>query len=486
MHVSRSGRHVARESTAHDGVGRSSRVRHRLWLLDLVILSASAALAGAVGSWPLVGDPVPDWPTSVGFVAVLVLTWTGLLALNGEYRYCQWSFGVGEGSRIMTASLETLALLGVAIYLASIRLPPDWVLVHFLVGICALIAGRRGARAVIRRRRAAGIGRERVLLVGAREPVEQLTTLLRREPWMGLTPVGALFPGCDPRGGSLSRRAHDLDTIVRAVDDHEADVALFCDGAFHLSTDFNVLARRLERDDVHLVVAPSLCEISAHRVGMVPVAGLPLVFVEKPHAQQALSPSKRFWDVLFAAAALVLLAPLLGVLAFLIKREDGGPVFFTQQRIGRGGQPFEMLKLRTMVTDAEQQLRTRELGSDDGNGVLFKMHDDPRVTRIGRFMRRLSMDELPQLWNVLRGDMSIVGPRPALASEVATYLPEVRRRLAVRPGITGLWQVSGRSDLSWADTVRLDLSYVDNWSIVQDARILFRTARAVVDRAGAY
>jgi lipopolysaccharide/colanic/teichoic acid biosynthesis glycosyltransferase len=166
---------------------------------------------------------------------------------------------------------------------------------------------------------------------------------------------------------------------------------------------------------------------------------------------------------------------------------DGGPAIFTQKRVGRGGEPIEFLKFRSMVTDAEARLAAlRQQERDRGNDVLFKMADDPRITRVGRVLRRYSLDELPQLWNVLRGDMSLVGPRPALPSEVADYDDDAHRRLAVRPGITGLWQVSGRSDLSWDDTVRLDLFYVDNWSFVQDLLILVRTVRAVVASRGAY
>jgi exopolysaccharide biosynthesis polyprenyl glycosylphosphotransferase len=210
-----------------------------------------------------------------------------------------------------------------------------------------------------------------------------------------------------------------------------------------------------------------------------------LVFVEKPHAERALSRAKRVFDILVTGSALVVAAPIIAVVTVLIKVEDGGPILFRQTRIGRDGQPFDMLKIRSMVPDAERRLTEDNLCSDSSS-VLFKMHDDPRVTRVGGFIRRYSIDELPQLWNVVRGDMSIVGPRPALASEVAQYEPTVLRRLDVRPGITGLWQVSGRSDLPWEDAVRLDLYYVDNWCMVQDAVILLRTARAVARPAGAY
>jgi lipopolysaccharide/colanic/teichoic acid biosynthesis glycosyltransferase len=163
-----------------------------------------------------------------------------------------------------------------------------------------------------------------------------------------------------------------------------------------------------------------------------------------------------------------------------------GPALFRQTRIGADGRPFQMVKFRSMVVDAEERLKELRQESDDGNGVLFKMRRDPRVTPVGSLLRRFSVDELPQLWNVVRGDMSLVGPRPPLPQEVARYSDDATRRLRVRPGMTGLWQVSGRSDLSWEESLRLDLRYVDNWSLTLDVTILWRTFRAVLGRSGAY
>ena len=207
----------------------------------------------------------------------------------------------------------------------------------------------------------------------------------------------------------------------------------------------------------------------------------------RSRSRKALKKGKRAFDIAASAALLLVLSPVLAVIALCVRCGDGGPAIFAQKRVGRDGEPIEFLKFRSMVVDAEARLaELQQKQRDRGNDVLFKMSDDPRITRVGRFLRRYSLDELPQLWNVLRGDMSLVGPRPALPSEVAGYDDDAHRRLAVRPGITGLWQVSGRSDLSWDDTVRLDLFYVDNWSFVQDLLILVRTVRAVVASRGAY
>jgi exopolysaccharide biosynthesis polyprenyl glycosylphosphotransferase len=234
-----------------------------------------------------------------------------------------------------------------------------------------------------------------------------------------------------------------------------------------------------------MIVVPALTDISAQRLDVRPVAGLPLVDVDRPQAIAAARWIKRTYDAIGSALLLLLAAPVMGLVALAIKLEDGGPVLFRQTRVGRKGQLFECLKFRSMVLDAEARL-AELAAANEGSGPLFKMTHDPRITKVGRFIRRFSLDELPQLWNALRGDMSLVGPRPALPTEVAQYDSDTRRRLDVRPGLTGLWQVSGRSNLSWDDTVRLDLYYVDNWSMIQDLMILARTAKAIVGSAGAY
>ena len=209
----------------------------------------------------------------------------------------------------------------------------------------------------------------------------------------------------------------------------------------------------------------------------------PLPYVEHSRQTGARQVLKTVWETPAAAFLLLLLAPVMGVLGVLVKLDSRGPAFYRQTRVGRDGREFRMIKLRTMVADADQQAH---LLRNDSDGVLFKMRSDPRITRIGRILRHYSLDELPQIINVLLGHMSLIGPRPALPAEVARYPHDMRRRFAVKPGMTGLWQVSGRSDLSWADSVRLDLSYVDNWSISMDLVILLRTVVVVFRGTGAY
>ena len=246
------------------------------------------------------------------------------------------------------------------------------------------------------------------------------------------------------------------------------------------------LAWELENEAIHVVIAPSVTDVASERITVRPVGGLPLIHMEKPRSAGAVRRAKRSFDVVASLTMLILFAPVFAFAAAKIWLFDRGPVYFKQIRVGRDGELFSCWKFRTMVTNAEELLA--DLHDEEGyEGGLFKMENDPRITGPGRWLRRFSLDELPQLINVLHGDMSLVGPRPPLQHEVAQYDDAVRRRLRVRPGMTGLWQVSGRSDLSWSEAIRLDLYYVDNWSMVQDLTILFRTFGAVwVNSRGAY
>jgi exopolysaccharide biosynthesis polyprenyl glycosylphosphotransferase len=245
------------------------------------------------------------------------------------------------------------------------------------------------------------------------------------------------------------------------------------------------LAWRLERAEIDLIVASALVDVAGERTTIRPVDGLPMLHVEHPRLAGAGQVVKAACDLLGAAVLVAVGAPLLLAIAVAIKLDSPGPVLFRQVRVGRHGREFMMIKFRSMCPDATGRLAALR-GRSDSDGPLFKMRRDPRVTRVGRWLRRFSLDELPQLFNVLRGHMSLVGPRPPLPEEVAVYPDDVRRRLAVKPGMTGLWQVSGRSDLPWEEAVRLDLRYVENWTLTLDLVILLRTLSAVTRSSGAY
>jgi exopolysaccharide biosynthesis polyprenyl glycosylphosphotransferase len=276
----------------------------------------------------------------------------------------------------------------------------------------------------------------------------------------------------------------DLDGVAEAARAGDHRVVAVCPTPGWTSRRLHQLAWNLEDVTAELVVDPGLMEVAGPRLHVDPVDGLPLLRLTRPTFTGVPWVAKHVVDRLGSALLLILVAPLMLGLAIAIKL-DGGPVFFRQTRVGRHGREFTMLKFRSMVVDAEQRLADL-LAANEGAGPLFKMKQDPRITRAGAFLRRYSLDELPQLVNVLTGAMSLVGPRPPLPTEVATYGRDAQRRLLVKPGLTGLWQISGRSDLSWDESVRLDLRYVENWNLALDALILWRTLGAVMASRGAY
>jgi exopolysaccharide biosynthesis polyprenyl glycosylphosphotransferase len=330
----------------------------------------------------------------------------------------------------------------------------------------------------------------RVIVVGHELAVVGITRQLRRERYHGLKVVGACVPPASTNGWHDGQVGDipvlgtfdEVDAAVRRVG---ADTVLVLSCPELDGHALRRLAWRLERDDIDLIVASSLVDVAGDRTTIRPVDGLPMLHVEHPTLVGARRMVKTVFDRVGTLLLLAGLAPVLAILALAVRMDSSGPVLFRQVRVGKDGREFVMFKFRTMHTDAEARLaELRHL--NEGDGVLFKLRDDPRVTRAGRFLRKFSLDELPQLLNVLTGNMSLVGPRPPLPREVAAYADDVHRRLAVRPGMTGLWQVSGRSDLPWEEAVRLDLRYVENWSLSLDLVILLRTLSAVTRGAGAY
>jgi len=334
----------------------------------------------------------------------------------------------------------------------------------------------------------------RALLVGHRGAVESMARQLRRETYHGLDVVAACLPEV-PRNpdGTTSALGIDLPVygtfteVAVAAQYAGADTVIVLPSPELDGTVLRRLAWQLERHDVDLILANALLDVAGDRTTIRPVDGLPMLHVEHPRLTGGRRVAKALVDRVGATMLLVLLAPLLLGLAGLIRFQPGGrgPALFRQVRVGRDGREFAIYKFRSMYVDAEARLAAlAHLNEHDG--VLFKLRDDPRITALGRRLRRFSLDELPQLINVFKGDMSLVGPRPPLPSEVARYPDDMRRRLVVKPGMTGLWQVSGRADLSWEDSIRLDLRYVENWSLTLDLVILLRTITAVSRSSGAY
>jgi exopolysaccharide biosynthesis polyprenyl glycosylphosphotransferase len=348
-------------------------------------------------------------------------------------------------------------------------------------------------RTVVRLRKQHGRCITRLLVVGSPQAVRDLTLGLSREPWSGYDVVGACVPGQHSRDGIAVLGCGtvpvigDEGSVARAVVASGSHaVAVAATEQFH-GTRLRDLSWELENLDVDLLVAPGVVDVAGPRLHMRPVAGLPLIHVEKPQYHGAKRFQKRMFDVAFSGLALLFGLPLLLLIALAVKLTSRGPVFYRQERIGLDGEPFEMIKFRTMVVGADAMaadLARSNLAASPRDP--FKFINDPRVTKIGGFLRKYSLDELPQFINVFKQDMSVVGPRPQVQSEVDSYDDRTMRRLLVKPGITGLWQVSGRSDLSWEDSMRLDMLYVENWSIMADVVIALKTARVVFNHSGSY
>jgi exopolysaccharide biosynthesis polyprenyl glycosylphosphotransferase len=483
-----------RRGMAQKAVAGQPIARRHLWekryvaaavVTDVVAVAISVVLGYDLG----LGSEVPQF----GYVAPGVGIVAGVLLLGGLLVCRAWDPQVlGQGSeefsrviRAVVTGAVTLGLLGLAIQATAAR---PWVFgLMPLAGLLA-VGFRLALRFRLHRLRDRGQCALNVLAVGPFEAVTDLIDRTRRDHRRGwivsgiCTPTGAAADGSDQMLGVPV--LGDLDAVAQVARDGRHRVVAVCPTPGWTSRRLHQLAWNLEDVAAELVVDPGLMEVAGPRLHVDPVDGFPLLRLTRPTFTGIPWVVKHVVDRCGSVLLLLLVAPLLLALAVCVKC-DGGPVFFRQTRVGRHGREFSMLKFRSMVVDAEKKL-AELVAANDGAGPLFKMKSDPRITRVGAFLRKYSLDELPQLFNVLAGTMSLVGPRPPLPAEVATYGREAQRRLLVKPGLTGLWQISGRSDLSWEQSVRLDLRYVENWNLALDALILWKTVGAVVNGRGAY
>ncbi|WP_162794591.1 sugar transferase [Nocardioides houyundeii] len=457
-------------------------------LTDLVLVVSAITFGSLVRDRvTLFGETTEITPHVVGVVlVVLTVAWIGGIALVGGYEPEVFDTGTDEYKRVFRGTLLAAGVIGIGCYLLKYDLSRGFFVIAFSHGFAMLLLGRLYVRRLAYAARRRGHLMHKVLIAGSRAHNDELAASLERERRLGYRVIGAVTPAYDMAertSGGLSVLG-DIEDLAEIAIASGCDVVFVTGGAFDSPFQLKELVWALENHHIHLVVAPSLTDVSGERVRFRPVDGLPLIHVDGPRTHLATRGGKRLFDTITSAVLLVLLSPLFLALALRVRLHDGGAALFKQVRTGRDGTTFHCWKFRTMVVDAEDRLPV--LHEQHGHTVgLFKLKDDPRITRPGRWMRRLSVDELPQLVNVLLGDMSLVGPRPPLPSEVRGYEARTHRRLRVRPGMTGLWQVSGRSELSWDEAVRMDLYYVDNWSMVQDLVILARTVGAVIRGRGA-
>ncbi|KQS68798.1 sugar transferase [Modestobacter sp. Leaf380] len=479
------------------GDGTEARRAWRAGYVRLLVVTDLLAGVLAAGAGYLVrfspATPVELDHARASIVAAVVLpvVWslTMLFARAYEERFL-W-VGAEEFHRVASAAVVLVAVVGTLSWALRLEVARGFVVIALPLATVLTLAARWALRHRLRRRRRRGLHQQTALLVGHRSGVADLRQRFDDQPGLGYRVVGCCLPD-GPRDPVPETHVFDglpvlgpLDAVAEVVQRFSIDTVaiLPCpelDGAA-----LRRLGWDLESTDAELLLAPAVTEIAGPRVRIRPTAGLPLLHMERPEFRGVRRLAKDASDRVAAAVLLLVLAPLLVGLAIGVAVTSRGPVFFRHERVGRGGQPFHVLKFRTMVPGADR-LQESMLTTSDGNDVQFKMHTDPRVTPIGRVLRRWSLDELPQLINVLGGSMSLVGPRPHVLREVEQYGDDMRRRLLVKPGITGLWQVSGRSDLSWDESVSLDVRYVENWSLAVDALIVLRTVRAVVLGSGAY
>nr|WP_244317301.1 sugar transferase [Micromonospora terminaliae] len=476
-------------SGAPTRTGWQTRYVVTLCVLDLMVGVASAAVALVVRF----GSSTVESHNNGHLWVTLALpfAWMVALTLNRAYESRHLFVGNDEYARVFQSGLTFSAGLAVASFAFEFPLARG----YLIIATPLLVVAGVGMRYLVRRRLhgswARGERLHRVILVGHEFPVAEMAKRLRRERFHGLGVIGACLPQpaasverCEPGLPPILGTFGDVATAVAHVG---ADTVVVLSCPEMAGAALRRLGWQLERDDVDLIVASNLVDVAGDRTTVRPVDGLPMLHVEHPRLKGGRRFVKEVFDRVSALALLILAAPLLLAIALAVRTGPGagGPAVFSQVRVGKNGRPFTIYKFRTMYVDAEAR-QAELLDRNESDGELFKMRHDPRVTPVGRWLRRLSLDELPQLVNVLKGDMSLVGPRPPLPREVANYPSDMRRRLVVKPGLTGLWQVSGRSDLSWEESIRLDLSYVENWSLTMDLAILARTLSAVVRSSGAY
>ncbi|MHA7269833.1 sugar transferase [Arthrobacter sp. HLT1-20] len=498
---------------------RSKGPKHAVW--DALPVDRSGTAGGAHESWS--GSyrwklRITDSITITAVIAISYLVWFGMGVANsgrageqGNYlvsgllllllwtldlEFCRTretgvvGIGATEYKRVLHSTLRVFGALAIMMVALNVEIVRGFFALAFPLGALLLLSTRWGWRRWLARERQAGRCLSDVVILGAADDVGYVIAQLKNNLSAGYKVVGVALTSLT-EGTELRPPWHKIPVmstmadIGRVIAITGAQTVIVAGPLPGGPSAIRELGWRLEDMSTELVLASNLTNVAGPRIHFRPVEGLPLMHVELPQYSGGRHMVKRAMDVAVSACTLILILPLLLVLALIVRLDSKGPVLFFQDRVGRNGEPFKMAKFRSMVTDAEAQLS--ELATQNqGAGVLFKMPNDPRVTSCGRWMRKYSLDELPQFWNVLMGDMSLVGPRPPLKSEVENYEKPTHRRLLIKPGITGLWQVSGRSNLVWDEAVRLDLYYVENWSLTGDFIILWRTFKAVVKPSGAY
>jgi exopolysaccharide biosynthesis polyprenyl glycosylphosphotransferase len=467
---------------------RRYRAKLRLSDVSIVVTAVTVVLLTGIGA----GNVAASGTLRIepGVVSILVIA-AWLATLGAFHTRDSRVVGVGatEYKRVASASAVAFGLLAIGFLILQVDVARGYFILVLPLGVVALTFERWLWRKWLLHQRRFGHYLALAIVVGDREDVEYVVSQIDEKCGATYCVVGAVLEGS--ARDSVTVGAHrvpvvaDMGHVAAAAASLGVDAVIVAGHPNGGSQFIRKLGWDLEGTSAELVLSSRLTDVAGPRIHFRPVEGLPLIHVEIPQFEGGKHVLKRTLDIAVCSIAIVLLLPLLIAIAIAIRAESPGAAIFPQERVGRKGRTFQMLKFRSMVADAEDRLAALRV-RNQGAGLLFKLKDDPRVTRVGRVLRKYSLDELPQLWNVLVGDMSLVGPRPPLPAEVRGYESHVHRRLYIKPGLTGMWQVNGRSDLSWEESVRLDLYYVENWSLTGDLMILWRTVKVVVNPVGAY
>lgn len=467
-----------------------TRYSRKLIWTDIAVVVLSLISGTIVASQMRTAAQGPQdahWHLSIAASSVLIgLAWLIGLSLSHSRRPSVFGTGPNEYNRVSNATIMAFGLMTLLFFMLGIPPQRSFLITALPLGLVLLLIGRLAWRKRLHRQRRRKLNTYRTLLIGERRKSTHTAKQLQANTLAGFSIVGAVTAESGARellpGVPI---VADYSGILVTVENLKIDTLIITSSDSMTPQWLRRLSWELEARNIDIIMASALTDIAGPRIHTRPVAGLPLIHVEYPQFHGWRYFTKRLLDLGGASLAILITSPLLIALALAVRIDSHGPIIFKQPRIGRQGKTFTMYKFRSMRADAENDLPGL-LDRSDGDGMLFKLRDDPRVTPLGKFIRKHSLDELPQLFNVVKGDMSLVGPRPPLQREAEKYEDWVNRRLFVRPGISGLWQVSGRSNLTWDESVRLDLYYVENWSLMGDLLILWRTIRTVIRGDGAY
>ena len=454
-----------------------TQLKIKLTIFDLISLSIAISLVFSIRFPEIWRGELNSYEARNLVIAfVVLLGWLFFLWLNGSRDVKILGFGADEYKRLINATLLSFTFIAFISYIFKLEISRAFVLVVFPFGLLTLFITRRFLRKKLLVDRKKGRYLSNVLLIHTDE-IDPVETRLNLAEYAGFKITEKIK--------KLDSADLDFKEVLEKAINTNCDQIMIGQTAKVSASDLRKLGWALENTDIDLVVAPAVTEIAGPRLKVSNVEGLPLLHLEQPSFSGGARFTKRFIDIFIAIIGLVVVSPILLIVALFIKTFDSGSVIYKQKRIGKNNKEFIVYKFRTMYEGSHEQ-REMIMAEMNKDPRLAKNPQDPRVTKPGLFLRRWSIDEIPQLINVLKGEMSLVGPRPPLAEEVNRYEKSEKRRLLVKPGLTGLWQVSGRSELDWEDAVRLDLYYVENWSLTLDLLIILRTAAAVWRGEGAY